>query len=127
MTLTAIDWGKLCAQGRVKAAGIPWNEEELNAVYKLKIPVDYVRKGVLTLEDYEKAKSSLPADPYTQLTEKQLLEKAKEVGIEATPEAPREVLISLITEAEEAKPKQTKTKAKTTKKKTNRKKTKKSK
>ena len=53
---TTINWGKLLAQGRVKAVGIPWSTEESNAIYKLKIPACYVRQGILTLEDYEQAK-----------------------------------------------------------------------
>lgn len=47
------DWGKLVAQGRAKAHGVPWEEAELHAIYKLKIPVEFVRRGCLTQKDYE--------------------------------------------------------------------------
>lgn len=46
-------WERLVHQGRAKAHGVPWNDEELHAVYELKIPAEYVRKGILTLEEYE--------------------------------------------------------------------------
>lgn len=49
------NWTALVAQGRAKAHGVSWNEAELSARYKLGIPADYVRAGVLTKEDYEKA------------------------------------------------------------------------
>jgi hypothetical protein len=52
------NWAKLVAQGRVKSIGMPWSDEEANAVFTLRIPPAYVRSGILTIEDYEKAKAS---------------------------------------------------------------------
>lgn len=43
-------------QGFCKAPGIAWNNEEAYAVNNLNIPADYVRKGILTKEEYEKVK-----------------------------------------------------------------------
>ena len=51
---TSLNWGKLIAQGRAKDVGIPWSNEELHAIHELKIPTEYVRDGVLTLDDYSK-------------------------------------------------------------------------
>jgi len=48
-----INWGKLKEQGRAKDIGVPWNNEELNAIHKLKIPFNLVKKGILTLEQLE--------------------------------------------------------------------------
>ena len=56
------DWGKLVAEGRAKAHGVPWSDAELKAVYELKIPADYVRNGCLTLEEYQTTQSVLPKD-----------------------------------------------------------------
>ena len=113
---TTINWGKLLAQNRVKAIGIPWSEEESNAIRNLKIPADYVRRGILTVEDYEKAKVSGMEEP----KKKEDLEKeAKELGIGFTPEATAESLEKEIeakkakmVEAEEDKPKKNVRKAK---------------
>jgi len=46
-------WERLVSNGRAKAHGIPWSVEEQHAVFELKIPAEFVRKGVLTLEEYE--------------------------------------------------------------------------
>lgn len=42
-----INWGKLVKQGRAKAPGIPWTEEELNAIHKNGMSVEDVRAGIL--------------------------------------------------------------------------------
>ena len=47
------NWSLLYSQGRCKNIGIPWSEKESHAVYILRIPADYVRRGILTLEDYQ--------------------------------------------------------------------------
>jgi tRNA(Ile)-lysidine synthase TilS/MesJ len=92
--MSAIDWAKLVAQNRAKAYGIPWSEAEANAVYQLKIPADYVRKGILTLEDYEKAKGVLPPEK----TREELAEEAKKLGIPVTPDATKESLEKVLTD-----------------------------
>jgi len=58
------NWGKLYTQGRCKAIGVPWNTEEAYAALNLRIPADFVRAGVLTIEEYESAlkKGKNPVD-----------------------------------------------------------------
>lgn len=89
MPIQSINWGKLVSQGRAKAVGVSWTKEEMKARYELKIPAEFVRQGILTLKDYEKAKGTVPED---KRSEKELLEEAKKEGIAATPEATPEVL-----------------------------------
>ena len=98
----AIEWAKLVAQGRAKDIGIPWSEEEATAIYTLKIPIEYVRKGILTISDYEKVKGSIPADK----SKDELIVEAKKEGIPVTPEATKESLEKVIVEKKkvEAKP-----------------------
>ena len=88
-----VNWGKLVSQGRAKAIGISWSNEELEAVYKLKIPAEYVRKGILTLDDYEKAKVK-GLEP--SKTKEELMAEAKEAGVNVTPEATKESLESVL-------------------------------
>ena len=57
------NWGALYTQGRCKAFGVPWSDEEAHAVFILKIPADAVRQGCLTLEDYEQAKTKQHSQP----------------------------------------------------------------
>lgn len=92
------NWGNLVRQGRAKAIGMPWNEEEANARFTLKIPAEYVRDGVLTLEDLEKAKAKEAKDgvPLERQPKAELQKKAKEAGIEFTPDAPAEALASTL-------------------------------
>ena len=89
----SIEWSKLVAQGRAKAFGVSWTEEEANAVFTLKIPADYVRQGILTLEEYEKSKGKVQIDTRGK---EELMEKAKEEGIAVTPEATTESLKEVI-------------------------------
>jgi len=96
-----IDWAKLVSQGRAKDIGIPWTEEEVRAVFILKIPAEYVRKGILTLEAYEKVKGSI-----SDKSKEELMAEAKKEGIAITPEATKESLKKVIAEKKnvEAKP-----------------------
>jgi len=84
-----VNWAKLAAQNRVKAVGIPWTSEEANAIYNLKIPADYVRKGILTLEDYEKAEKIGLEKP---MSKSDLEKEAKELEISFTPDVTPEAL-----------------------------------
>lgn len=81
-----INWGKLKFQNRVKDVGIPWNEEETKAIYELKIPADYVRKGVLTLKDYEKMKN----EPI--MSKEEVMAEAEKLGIKFDPDVDKEIL-----------------------------------
>jgi len=108
----AIDWAKLVSQGRAKAIGIPWTNEEAKAVFTLKIPAEFVRKGILTVEEYEKAKQG--AEPSKDKVA--LLKEAEELGIAVTPDATVESLKEVIAAVKEKNPKppEPKTKAKAT-------------
>jgi len=98
------DWGKLLGQNRCKAIGVPWSDTELNAIYNLKIPADFVRNGCLTLKDYQKTTAELKnlenegkEKPLIHLKKEELEKKAGELGIQFTPDVTRADLIHLIT------------------------------
>lgn len=93
-----IDWAKLVAQGRAKAHGISWSEEEAHARYVLGIPAEFVRSGILTTKDYEKtlAKDEKEGAPVKRQTRKQLEAAAKKLKIEFTPEVTDDALIAAI-------------------------------
>ena len=100
---TMINWPVLVDSGRAKSIGISWSEEELHAIHHLKIPVEYVRNGVLTLEQYGKDKVEVEEHekkekkkPLRYMSKPALLEEAKSLGINAVPIATRPDLIMLI-------------------------------
>lgn len=115
------NWGKLKAQGRVKDVGLPWNADEANAI-AAGVPADYVRRGALTVEDFEKmakADAGAAVKPLEAMNTAELLSEAKAMGVDGfTPDIPDDVLRKLVDEARgevvEEKPK--KTAKKTTKK-----------
>lgn len=74
----AINWDNLYAQGRVKAIGVPWSEEELKAL-KEGMSVDDVRNGILS-EDMRESKEKKMDDLEKKL-KAELVELAKERGI----------------------------------------------
>ncbi|MCH8035247.1 MAG: hypothetical protein IH950_16025 [Bacteroidetes bacterium] len=85
--MSKINWGKLYQQGRCKAIGVSWTEEELAAVYTEKVPVEYVRAGYLTLKDYEEAKVKFEKDgskPLNLWDWKELAAEASQCGIKFT-------------------------------------------
>lgn len=85
-----LNWPQLVTQGRAKDIGIAWSEQEQEALSLLiahsgleRVDVArYVRQGVMTVEDFEKA--TKPA------TRPELEAQAKEAGVEfdttATPD-----------------------------------------
>ena len=85
MLHSGVNWAKLKAEGRCKEIGVPWNEKELEAIYKLKIPAEYVRKGILDKDEYEETTLKIKGDD-------ELLKEAKEKGSTATHDAPTFVL-----------------------------------
>ena len=98
-----LNWNLLYAQGRCKAIGVPWTEEEANAALGLKIPADFVRQGCLTLEDYEKAlKKNIKSIentkkiPLIHLRQNQLLALCRSKDIEVGDEVTRPVLIEML-------------------------------
>ena len=98
-----IDWGKLYQQGRCKALGVPWSEEDKEALAS-GVPADWVRRGCLSVSDWKKAEGKEKAEtekdkkiPLTSLSSSQLLALCSANGIEATPDAPRPALLELLT------------------------------
>jgi len=61
----SLNFTNLVAQGRAKAPGTLWTPEELEALLLLEktcslsrvVAADYIRNGIMTPEDYEKAQS----------------------------------------------------------------------
>lgn len=100
------NWPKLVSQGRAKAAGVPWSEEELKAIFDDKIPADYVRQGVLDPEEYEKRRvadqeqeKATGEKPLFLLSTAELLAKARALDLNVTADAPRDVLAGEIEKA----------------------------
>lgn len=97
------NWANLVERGRAKAFGVPWSDAELAAIYELKIPVDFVRGGCLTLEDYHQAQGVVEdgGDKARRYHKKEeLVEEAQALGIAFDPEAvTRPDLILLIENA----------------------------
>jgi hypothetical protein len=94
-----VNHAKLVAQGRLKAPGIPWSNEELQAL-KAGLTPDEVRAGFLSKDELKK----LPEDnrPLSRMTKPQLLAKAKALGIEIDgEEASRDDILDTVKKAEE--------------------------
>ena len=88
----SLNWGQLVNGGRAKAHGVPWTEDEWDAVQS-GIPADFVRQGVMTMEEYEKRKDS--DDPkYRDIHV--LRRMALEQGIEYTLETTKGELTELL-------------------------------
>ncbi len=102
---TNLNWGRLYQQGRCKAVGVAWSDEEAHAVHVLGIPAEYVRLGVLTPEDLEakKAKIDKEKDPLLHKDKEELLRLAHVKGINATSAADKETLINLLEEGKAPK------------------------
>ena len=77
-----INWARLVAQNRVKASGIPWTAEELEAIKNGMSPDD-VRNGFLNKEEAESSKGS--DKKIHHMTKLELFAKAQELGIEFDP------------------------------------------
>lgn len=99
------NWGVLVAQNRAKGLGVPWSDEELKAIYELKIPLEYVRVGCLTLLQFETAKTEVNQEvkagrekPLRYMKKDELLLKVKSLGLTASEETTRPELILLIEE-----------------------------
>jgi len=98
-----LDWISLLKKDRCKAFGVPWNDEERSALYELKIPAEYVRRGFVTVAEYEKEKSKDEAKvketgkvPLSSLRKEKLLALVHGRGLTATDEATKDVLIALL-------------------------------
>ena len=96
---TTVNWSKLVAQGRVKAPGIPWTDEEFKAIREDGIKPDDVRLGILTKEAVADADASekINGKQLVRMTKIQLIELAKKLEIDfAETEVKRSDLISVI-------------------------------
>ncbi len=102
------NWARLLVQNRCKAIGVSWSEAELHAIHQLKVPADFVRRGCLTIAEYEamQAKDQTTKEdtgeaPLASLTKKELVSLAGKLGIDATDDATKSELIDLIEIARE--------------------------
>jgi len=73
---TNLDWSKLVAKNRVKAPGMQWSQEELDAI-KRGVSPDDVRAGLFEIPE------DVPGAPkkVERMNKAELVEKAKELGI----------------------------------------------
>jgi len=119
MSKQMLDWGKLVSQGRAKAHGVSWSDKESAAVallsqtFKVKMSevAPYVRKGILTVDAYSKAKgSSGIINPYLKLDKEVLLKKVIALKISVAPDSTKEVLAQIL--LQEKQKQQAATKAK---------------
>ena len=101
--MATLNWSHLYAQGRCKAIGVSWNEDELHALHELKIPAEYVREGCLDEESYQEAlkrdqeyEKKNGERPLHLLNQSELRAKAVALKVDATEDAPRDVLEKLI-------------------------------
>lgn len=101
-----LNWTRLVPQGRAKDIGIPWTEEEQEAIAALiehtglERPdvAAYVREGILTPADYDKATKS-----GNKPTGREELEaEAKSLGIEFDAAASDTTLKNAIADAKKA-------------------------
>jgi len=74
-----VNYPRLVAQGRIKAAGIPWSKDEQVALAAGMTP-DEVRDGYLSKADIKKLPEA--ERQLSRMNKAQLLEKAKALGIE---------------------------------------------
>lgn len=101
----SINWGKLVDQGRAKAIGVSWSEEELRALFHLKIPAEFVRNGIITLEAYKQDKGKVEEveketkkKPIRYMSKPELIKEAESLGLPVVPEVTRADLIMFIEE-----------------------------
>lgn len=117
------NWGNLKQQGRCKDIGLPWSAEEVHAVFVLKVPAEYVRRGCLTTDEYEALKkkdetfqSKNGELPVAAMPREELLKKAKEAGLEITNDTTDETLRAVLTPFQKVKKEVVKKVVKKTKK-----------
>jgi hypothetical protein len=72
------NWAKLYREGRCKNIGVPWTDEDLEAL-KNGISVDDVRAGII--DEKSRAKVEKKMTPLDKLKRADLIEIAKEKGI----------------------------------------------
>lgn len=97
------NWANLVASGRAKDIGVPWNDDEVYAIYSLKIPVSYVRQGIVTLDEYtaELERESKEGKRIDRMSKDELMAKAAEMKLKFTPDATVGALVKLVKLAQE--------------------------
>lgn len=102
----SINWAKLYSEGRCKAIGIAWTEAEKEALYILNVPVEFVRRGCLTLKDWKAAEADQKGEEartgkvqLKTLKRDQLMALCAKHGIEVTDAAVRPILIEALENA----------------------------
>jgi len=105
-----LDWGKLVSQGRAKAPGVSWSDEEVKALgiickatgKTMSYVAQYIRKGILTIDAFNKAQEKPGVvNPFLKLSKEELMKKAQGLGLSASPDASKEVLAQTILEKKE--------------------------
>ena len=96
--MSKVNWGVLYAEWRCHSIGRSWNDTELDAIYKLKIPVKYVRMWTVTIEEYELIKDLPVKDEET--IKREAIENQRKSLIESAEKAKLEAIAKI--EAEEA-------------------------
>jgi len=99
--MTGPNWAALYVAGRCKEIGIPWTEEEAVALANLDIPVEYVRDGILTTEEYQEVLKSDEKNgkPLNRLSRGEIEAKAKELEVEFAPQTPDSAIVRMIERA----------------------------
>ena len=104
-TNQTLDWGKLVSQGRAKAQGVSWSDEEIKALGSIckktgKLMSEiapYIREGILTIEDYTKAQNKPGVvNPFLKLSKDALLQKAQALKLAVSPDATKESLADIL-------------------------------
>lgn len=78
------DWARLVSQGRAKDIGVSWSNDEMKAIYDEKVPVEYVRRGVLSHEEYLRVKFE-GKPPLDYMTDEELKAEALKLGVVIDP------------------------------------------
>ena len=111
---TQLNWGKLVSQGRAKAPGVSWTNEEGIAIARIAKSQNktmaeiapYIREGILTVEGYLKAKDKPGiVNPLLKLSKNDLLKKVRELDLPVSPDATKETMVDVVSKEEKkAKP-----------------------
>ncbi len=105
MNSAGINWTKLFNEGRVKAIGVPWSDED-NKALASGVSVEDVRKGILRKEDKEAKEAKMT--PLERMKRDELIVLAKEKGISFDENVVTDGDLILLLKAEEEKKEYTK-------------------
>lgn len=94
-----LNWRKLYDEGRCKDIGVYWSEEERKAIHIHKIPVDYVRMGIITPDEYNRQlqeELKTGKKPLEKWEMSDLTTKAQELGVKMSPDITKSMLVKEI-------------------------------